>query len=71
MLFHQTSDFIFFMRRNEESRFRLATETRNAVHEAALLIQSAQTMLPTVQFPYCTHREIFAILQVSVQSCQG
>ncbi|XP_065225866.1 uncharacterized protein LOC135849390 [Planococcus citri] len=49
---------------NEESRFRLATETRNTIHEAALLIQSAQSMLPTVQFPYCTSREIFAILQV-------
>lgn len=51
--------------RNEDSRFKLATETRNAIQEAALLIQSAQSMLPAVQFPYCTHREISALFQVS------
>lgn len=54
------------MTRNEESKFKLATETRNAIQEAALLIQSAQSLLPTVQFPYCTQREISALLQVSI-----
>ncbi|KAK7604101.1 hypothetical protein V9T40_004374 [Parthenolecanium corni] len=49
---------------NEDSRFKLATETRNAIQEAALLIQLAQSMLPAVQFPYCTHREISALFQV-------
>lgn len=48
----------------EEPRFKLATETRNSIQEATLSIQMAQTLLPSVQFPYCTSREIFAILQV-------
>ncbi|KAL1453007.1 hypothetical protein WDU94_007184, partial [Cyamophila willieti] len=48
----------------EETRFSLATETRNSIQEAALSIQTAQTILPGVQFPYCTAREIFAIMQI-------
>ncbi len=57
--------FFIYLKRNEDSKFKLATETRNAVQEAALLIQSAQSLLPAVQFPYCTQREISALLQVS------
>jgi len=34
------------------------------MHQAALCVRMAQTMLPGVQFPYCTSREVFAILQV-------
>ncbi|KAI5698582.1 hypothetical protein M8J76_008160 [Diaphorina citri] len=49
---------------SEEARFSLATETRNAIQEAALSIQTAQNILPGVQFPYCTAREIFAIMQI-------
>ncbi|XKL66746.1 hypothetical protein PGB90_010166 [Kerria lacca] len=53
-----------FVTSNDECKFRLVTEVRNAIQESALLIQSAQSLLPTVQFPYCTQREIRALLQV-------
>ncbi|XP_050540435.1 uncharacterized protein LOC126905081 isoform X2 [Daktulosphaira vitifoliae] len=49
---------------DESSRFRQALRTRDSMHQAALCVRMAQTMLPGVQFPYCTSREIFAILQV-------
>ncbi|RZF36165.1 hypothetical protein LSTR_LSTR013389 [Laodelphax striatellus] len=49
---------------NSDSRFRLATECRNAIHEATMCIQTAQSILPGVQFPYCTSREINALWQV-------
>ncbi|CAH0771549.1 unnamed protein product [Bemisia tabaci] len=47
-----------------DSRFTLATETRNTIQEAALNVQTAQSLLPAVSFPYCTSREILAILQI-------
>ncbi|VVC35709.1 Hypothetical protein CINCED_3A008059 [Cinara cedri] len=49
---------------DESVRFRQALKTRDSIHQAALSVRMAQTMLPGVQFPYCTSREIFAILQV-------
>ncbi|XP_069704814.1 uncharacterized protein synr [Periplaneta americana] len=49
-----------------ETRFHLSTETRNCLQEAALSVQMAQAMLPGVQFPYCTAREIHAVLQAVV-----
>ncbi|XP_050419773.1 uncharacterized protein LOC126832828 isoform X2 [Adelges cooleyi] len=49
---------------DESIRFRQALRTRDSMHQAALCVRMAQTMLPGVQFPYCTSREIFAILQV-------
>lgn len=52
--------------RNLDSRFRLTTDTRNSMQEAALCISTAQSILPGVQFPYCTNREITAILQVNI-----
>ena len=55
---------LFIFCRNLDTRFRLTTDTRKAMQEAALCIQTAQSILPGVQFPYCTNREITAILQV-------
>jgi hypothetical protein len=52
--------------RTSETRFHLSTEARNTVQEAALNIQTAQAMLPGVQFPYCTTREISSVLQVGL-----
>ncbi|XP_025408419.1 uncharacterized protein LOC112682130 isoform X2 [Sipha flava] len=49
---------------DESIRFRQALKTRDSIHQAALCVRMAQTMLPGVQFPYCTSREVFAILQV-------
>ncbi|XP_026804465.1 uncharacterized protein LOC113548023 isoform X3 [Rhopalosiphum maidis] len=49
---------------DESIRFRQALKTRDSMHQAALCVRMAQTMLPGVQFPYCTSREVFAILQV-------
>jgi hypothetical protein len=51
--------------RTPETRFHLSTEARNTIQEAALNVQTAQAMLPGVQFPYCTTREISAVLHVS------
>jgi hypothetical protein len=50
--------------RTPETRFHLSTEARNTIQEAALNVQTAQAMLPGVQFPYCTAREMTAVLQV-------
>jgi hypothetical protein len=52
--------------RTSETRFHLCTEARNTIQEAALNVQTAQAMLPGVQFPYCTTREISAVLQVGL-----
>ncbi|KAJ9582527.1 hypothetical protein L9F63_003141, partial [Diploptera punctata] len=49
-----------------ESRFHLSTEARNCIQEASLNVQSAQALLSGVQFPYCTTREINAVLQALV-----
>ncbi|PNF19085.1 hypothetical protein B7P43_G11230, partial [Cryptotermes secundus] len=49
-----------------ETRFHLSTEARNTIQEAALNIQTAQAILPGVQFPYCTTREMSALLQAVV-----
>jgi len=57
--------------RTPETRFHLATEARNTIQEAALNVQTAQAMLPVVQFPYCTNREIIAVLQVSTATVVG
>ncbi|GFG30721.1 hypothetical protein Cfor_07486, partial [Coptotermes formosanus] len=57
-----------------ETRFHLSTEARNTIQEAALNVQTAQAMLPGVQFPYCTTREISAVLQVCTAKdveCRG
>ncbi|XP_054280153.1 uncharacterized protein LOC128998165 [Macrosteles quadrilineatus] len=51
---------------NVVTRFRVATDCRNAIQEAVLCIQTAQTTLPGVLFPYCTMREIAALLQMIV-----
>lgn len=62
--------FFFFpisSTRDETIRFRQALKTRDSMHQAALCVRMAQTMLPGVQFPYCTSREVFAILQVISQ----
>jgi len=50
--------------RDESMRFRQALKTRDSMHQEAMCVRMAQTMLPGVQFPYCTSREVFAILQV-------
>ena len=57
--------------RTLDTRFHLATEARNTIQEAALNVQTAQAMLPVVQFPYCTTREIIAVLQVSTATDVG
>jgi hypothetical protein len=60
--------------RTPETRFHLSTEARNTIQEAALNVQTAQAMLPGVQFPYCTTREISAVLQVCTAKdveCRG
>jgi hypothetical protein len=57
--------------RTPETRFHLATEARNTIQEAALNVQTAQAMLLVVQFPYCTTREIIAVLQVSTATDVG
>ncbi|XP_021918817.1 uncharacterized protein LOC110829413 isoform X2 [Zootermopsis nevadensis] len=49
-----------------ETRFHLSTEARNTIQEGALNVQTAQAMLPGVQFPYCTPREMNAVLQAVV-----
>ncbi|XP_075218001.1 BH3-only protein sayonara isoform X2 [Lycorma delicatula] len=49
---------------NSDTRFCLATDCRNSIQEAALCIQTAQSILLGVEFPYCTTREINALLQV-------
>ncbi|CAG2055750.1 unnamed protein product [Timema podura] len=56
---------------NAESRFHLATEARNCLQEAALGVQMAQALLPGVQFPYCSAREITTVLQVDQHSTLG
>lgn len=56
-----------FFRRSEDARFRLAVEVRDSVLEAMLVVSLAQALLPGVQFPYCTPRELSIVSQVSVQ----
>jgi len=71
LLFFDTSLFVLITfsqlyHRDESIRFRQALKTRDSMHQAALCVRMAQTMLPGVQFPYCTSREVFAILQVTI-----
>ncbi|BES95159.1 Hypothetical protein NTJ_07969 [Nesidiocoris tenuis] len=49
---------------NNDSRWRLAQDARNSLHEAVLCVQAAMTSLPGVQFPYCSMRELQALMQV-------
>ncbi|PSN42759.1 hypothetical protein C0J52_10666 [Blattella germanica] len=51
-----------------ETRIHLCIDARNCIQEAAVCVQSAQALLPGVQFPYCTAREINAVLQTIDQS---
>ncbi|XP_046683286.1 uncharacterized protein LOC124369352 [Homalodisca vitripennis] len=49
---------------NLVTRFRVATDCRTTVQEAALCIHTAQVSLPAAMFPFCTLREISALLQM-------
>jgi hypothetical protein len=62
----QTNAVCVWRFRTSETRFHLSTEARNTIQEAVLNIQTAQDILPGVQFPYCTTREMSAVLQVGL-----
>ncbi|XP_024084762.1 uncharacterized protein LOC106672195 isoform X2 [Cimex lectularius] len=49
---------------NTDSRWTLAQAARNCIHEALLCINAGQAVLPGVQFPYCSQREIQTVHQV-------
>ncbi|XP_047103537.1 uncharacterized protein LOC124722415 [Schistocerca piceifrons] len=50
----------------EDNRFTLAVSARNSLLEAVVYVSLAQALLPGVQFPYCTPRDLLTVSQALV-----
>ncbi|KAL0268741.1 UNVERIFIED_CONTAM: hypothetical protein PYX00_010563 [Menopon gallinae] len=51
------------MEQSMERKIQTASEARNCIQEAVLLVELSQESMPGVQFPYCTKRELTSISQ--------